>query len=68
MSTNRGVTRFLRPEDGAWDPNAPNDFYFVTTNGFSTPNTTPSRMYRLRFDDIKNPSLGGRITAVLDGM
>lgn len=68
MSTNRGVTRFLRPEDGAWDPNVPNDFYFVTTNGFSTPNTTPSRMYRLRFDDIKNPSLGGRITAVLDGM
>ena len=68
MSTNRGVTRFLRPEDGAWDPNVPNDFYFVTTNGFTTPNTTPSRMYRLRFDDIKNPSLGGRITAVLDGM
>ena len=24
-------------------------------------------MYRLRFDDIKNPSLGGRITAVIDG-
>lgn len=67
MSTNRGITRFLRPEDGAWDPNVPNDFYFVTTNGFSTPNTTPSRMYRLRFDDIKNPSLGGKITAVLDG-
>lgn len=67
MSTNRGITRFLRPEDGAWDPNVPNDFYFVTTNGISTPNTTPSRMYRLRFDDIKNPSLGGRITAVLDG-
>lgn len=67
MSTNRGITRFLRPEDGAWDPNVPNDFYFVTTNGISIPNTTPSRMYRLRFDDIKNPSLGGRITAVLDG-
>ena len=67
MSTNRGITRFLRPEDGAWDPNVPNDFYFVTTNSITTPNTTPSRMYRLRFDDIKNPSLGGRITAVIDG-
>lgn len=67
LSTSKGVTRFLRPEDGAWDPLVPNDFYFVTTNGFSTPNTTPSRMYRLRFDDIKNPTLGGRITAVLDG-
>ncbi|MBK7956665.1 MAG: esterase-like activity of phytase family protein [Bacteroidetes bacterium] len=62
-SNNAGVTRFLRPEDAAWDPKYPNDFYFVTTNGF----TSPSRMYRLRFDNILNPSLGGKITAVLDG-
>lgn len=62
-SNNMGVTNFLRPEDGAWDPNNPRDFYFVTTNSF----TSPSRMWRLRFTDINNPELGGTITAVLDG-
>jgi secreted PhoX family phosphatase len=44
------VTKFLRPEDGLFDPSNPNDFYFVTTNSF----TKPSRMWRLRFNDIKN--------------
>ncbi len=62
-SNNAGVTTFLRPEDGAWDPKNPNDFYFVTTNAFAS----PSRMWRLRFEDIKNPELGGRISAVLNG-
>jgi len=27
-------TEFLRPEDGAWDPSKPADFYFVTTDRF----------------------------------
>lgn len=58
-----GVTNFLRPEDGHWDPSNPNDFYFVTTNSF----TAPSRLWRLRMTDIKNPELGGTITALLDG-
>lgn len=62
-SNNIGITNFLRPEDGAWDPSNPNDFYFVTTNAFGS----PSRMWRLRFTDISKPSLGGTITAVLDG-
>lgn len=62
-SNNAGVTAFLRPEDGAWDPSSPADFYFVTTNSFNS----PSRMWRLRFTDVKNPELGGTITAVLDG-
>lgn len=62
-SNAAGVTSFLRPEDGAWDPSNPNDFYFVTTNSFSS----PSRLWRLRFKDIANPELGGTITAVLDG-
>jgi|GEM_PF-644080 len=57
------ITKFFRPEDGAFDPSNPNDFYFVTTNNF----TSPSRMWRLRFTDIKNPTTGGTITAVLDG-
>ncbi len=62
-SNSLGVTNFLRPEDGAWDPSNPNDFYFVTTNGFGA----ASRMWRLRFSDISNPTAGGTITAVLDG-
>jgi hypothetical protein len=53
----------LRPEDGAWDPTSPNDFYFATTNNF----TSPSRLWKLHFTDINNPELGGTITAVLDG-
>jgi hypothetical protein len=62
-SNNMGVTNFLRPEDGCWDPSRPGDFYFVTTNAFNS----PSRLWRLRFSDIYNPELGGTITAMLNG-
>jgi hypothetical protein len=62
-SVTAGVTNFLRPEDGAWDPQSPNDFYFATTNGA----TAPSRLWKLSFTNAANPSLGGTITAVLDG-
>jgi secreted PhoX family phosphatase len=62
-SANAAVTAFLRPEDGAWDPKSPNNFYFVTTNSI----TSPSRLWRLTFTDVSNPELGGTITAVLDG-
>jgi hypothetical protein len=58
-----GITEFLRPEDGAWDPRRLNDFYFVTTNAIDR----PSRLWRLRFEDPTDPSEGGTITAVLDG-
>lgn len=54
-----GVTEFLRPEDGQWDPNSPNDFYFVTT-------TAPSRLIKLSFDDITDPTAGGSVEVVLD--
>ncbi len=62
-SVAAGVTTFLRPEDGAWDPAHPHDFYFNTTDAF----TLPSRLWRLRFDDPANPETGGAIEAVLDG-
>lgn len=62
-SNNNGVTTFLRPEDGAWDTQHPADFYFVTTNSF----TSPSRLWRLRFDDINDLTKGGTVTALLDG-
>jgi hypothetical protein len=57
------VTSFQRPEDGAWDPNNPNDFYFVTTASF----TGNSRLWRARFNDAANPAAGGTIEILLDG-
>lgn len=63
LSNNMGVTTFLRPEDGAWDPSHPEDLYFATTNAFNS----SSRLWKLHFTDIENPQLGGTITAVLDG-
>jgi secreted PhoX family phosphatase len=64
-----GITQFQRPEDGAWDPPNPNDFYFVTTASFGNIDNpaTPandykagiSRLWRLRFVDAADPSLGG---------
>ena len=56
-------TSFLRPEDGAWDPANPRDFYFVTTASM----TTNSRLFRMRFSDVNNPLAGGTIEALLDG-
>jgi phosphodiesterase/alkaline phosphatase D-like protein/predicted nucleic acid-binding Zn ribbon protein len=67
------VTSFLRPEDGAWDPSSPRDFYFNTTHqldqvsdGVGT-QVGNSRVWRLRFDDPTNPEAGGTIEAVIDG-
>lgn len=62
-SNANGVTLFRRPEDGAWDPRNPNHFYFVTTASF----TTKSRLWRLRFADAGNPTLGGQIDMLLEG-
>jgi phosphodiesterase/alkaline phosphatase D-like protein len=68
------VTTFLRPEDGAWDPSNPKDFYFNTTDrldqvsdGVGT-QVGNSRVWRLRFDDPTNPEAGGTIEAVIDGL
>ncbi len=65
-------TSFLRPEDGAWDPSHPSDFYFVTTDQMSTtaagvPQAHASRLWRLRFSDVNNVLAGGTIEALLDG-
>jgi hypothetical protein len=71
------VTHFLRPEDGSWDPRHPRDFYLATTDnydstkpdGASVPGGTSgySRLWRLRFDDLRHPEAGGTITPLLDG-
>lgn len=63
LSAAHAVTAFQRPEDGAWDAAHPNDFYFVTTAGF----TNKSRLWRLRFYDITNPALGGIVEMLLEG-
>ncbi|MBL9171844.1 MAG: hypothetical protein JNN07_29205 [Verrucomicrobiales bacterium] len=63
-----GGTSFFRVEDGAWDPNRPSDFYFVTTGRASGANVTAaSRLWRLCFNDIARPEDGGFIELVLDG-
>jgi hypothetical protein len=66
-------TSFSRPEDGAWDPNDPTKYYFVTTDrldqvadGVGT-QVGRSRLWRLNFTNITNPDLGGTIDMLLDG-
>jgi hypothetical protein len=63
-----GITRFRRPEDCAWDPRKGekhrNDAYFVTTADIDT----NCRLWRLRFDDVKeHPENGGTIEILLTG-
>ena len=62
-SNAAGVTRFLRPEDAAWDTTDPSRLYFVTTNGFDQ----PSRLWRLDFADPSDPAAGGTIELLLEG-
>ncbi|MDI9319636.1 MAG: choice-of-anchor D domain-containing protein [Phycisphaerales bacterium] len=62
-SNTLGITTFLRPEDGAWDPANDSNFYFNTTNAFGS----PSRLWKLTFFNPDNLTAGGKITAVLDG-
>jgi hypothetical protein len=66
-------TTFSRPEDGAWNPLNPKEYFFVTTDrldqvadGIGT-QVGRSRLWRLTFDDITNPDAGGKIDLLLDG-
>jgi hypothetical protein len=65
QSNVNSVARFQRCEDGAWDPRErhQNDFYYVTTASI----TTNCRLWRLSFDDIERPELGGTIEILLRG-
>jgi len=68
---SQGGTNFLRPEDGHWDVKNPNVFYFLTTDRLTTVKDADgegrSRLYKLSFDDIRNPLAGGKIEALLSG-
>ncbi len=63
-----------RIEDAHWDPSHPSDLYFLTTEGGKGADTPTGRfgrdgggLWRLRFDDIEHPELGGTLTLLLDG-
>lgn len=58
-----GGTALARPEDGAWDPRNPDRFYFATTDSFKG----NSRLWEVRFHDIRQPQRGGSIRVLLDG-
>src|SRR5262249_8278403 len=66
-------TTFSRPEDGAWDPNHPNVYYFVTTDQLDLASDSlgsqvgQTRLWRLTFDDITQPDAGGQIDLLIDG-
>jgi hypothetical protein len=59
-SITAGITQFRRVEDAQWDPTSPNDFYFVTTDQFAG----VTSVWRLRFDDVTDPTSGGHIDRV----
>jgi Secretion system C-terminal sorting domain/SprB repeat/HYR domain len=66
-------TVFSRPEDGVWNPANPSQFFFLTTDQYDQvkdgvgAQVGRSRLWRLNFSDITNPSLGGTIDVLLDG-
>lgn len=72
-SVSAGCTYFARVEDGTWNPSDLSQFYFQTTDQYDQVSDGAgtqvgrSRLWRLHFDDITNPELGGTIEAVLDG-
>jgi Bacterial protein of unknown function (DUF839) len=72
-ATADGLT-LNRIEDGAWDPRNPDDFWFVTTEGGKGADVPTGQfgrdgggLWKLSFDDIEQPWLGGTLTLMLDG-
>lgn len=72
-------TKFLRPEDGAWDTVNKNRYYFVTTSqqdaakdgnansDIPAAQVGRTRLWSMTFTDITRPHLGGIIEMLLDG-
>jgi hypothetical protein len=74
IATNNISTKFLRPEDGAWDTKNHNRYYFNTTDqmdaakdGLTTGVVGRTRVWALTFKDSSKPELGGSIEMLLDG-
>jgi hypothetical protein len=78
-TANAVSTKFLRPEDGAWDKKNHNRYFFITTDqmdaakdgNLNSDNKAGqvgrSRVWALNFVDSANPALGGTIEMLLDG-
>jgi len=72
-------TTFARIEDGNWDPNNPNVYYFVTTQSNKDPIATAENpaepgvsrdggaLWRLTFKDAQNPLEGAKLEILLNG-
>jgi len=70
---------FARIEDGNWDPNNSNVFYFLTTESNKDPVATKENpaepgvsrdgggLWRLTFKDAQNPLLGAKLEMLLNG-
>lgn len=56
-----GVSKFKRPEDGAWDTLNPQIFYFATTDKIDG----ESEIIQLTFNNIHEPLKGGTIKPIL---
>jgi hypothetical protein len=63
IGDTNGQMNFNRPEDVAFDPRNPNVAYFVTTADINN----NSRLWKIEFNDITQPELGGTISMLLDG-
>lgn len=78
QAREKGI-ELARVEDGSFDPSNPEDFYFVTTESNKDPKATAPNpltpavsrdggaLWRLRFNDLANPSEGGTLELLLDG-
>ena len=60
-----------RIEDGEFDPFDKNVYYFLTTEGSAEAGAVPPRdgggLWRLTFDNVERPELGGTLELLLDG-
>jgi len=72
-AATKGIT-LNRIEDGSFDPQNPNDYYFLTTEG--SPGVVPDEpaltrdgggLWKLSFTDVEHPELGGTLELILDG-
>lgn len=59
QATAMAATYWNRPEDASWHPKNPKQAFFTTT--------TYCRLYRITFDDITAPELGGVVEMLVDG-
>jgi hypothetical protein len=78
-SVTAAGSEFARVEDGEWDPNDPNVYYFLTTESNKDPVATAPNpalpgvsrdggaLWRLTFKDAQNPLLGAELEMLLNG-